>query len=303
MRAERAATSTALLAALILLDPTPVHAGSSCGGGGGGGSSGGGSSGGGGGSSGGGGGGGDGGSSYSSGGDSSSSNGGCVDDTDVHGYRHCTKFGAWATNMRLPKLFVELGSGVRQFASGLGARSGAIAHGTEQFAYRVVLPAADPARDVAMVSTLRLGFGIPRGFYSGLEAELGGLVAPASASAEMTTTGTYGSPDVRQAGGLVLGFAGVGGYRAVGSRGAIALEGAGGLRSVRYHFDSSYHYCETTTTIVDTRTIVEARARAELWLNPWITAGATLGANVLEQHDWMAGLYVGFHSRAFAGGR
>lgn len=55
--------------------------------------------------------------------------------------------------------------------------------------------------------------------------------------------------------------------------------------------------------ISQTRGIVEARARGELWLNPWITAGAIMGASVVDQGDWMAGLYVGFHSRAFAGGR
>ena len=291
-----------LLAALLLADPTPVQAGSSCGGGGGG--DGGSSSGGSGGSS--------SGDSSSSGGDSSysSSDSGsstqstaCIDDTDVHGFRRCTKFGAWANNMRIPKLFVELGTGVRQFDSGLGTQSGAIAHGAESFSYRVVMPTSEPARDVAMVSTLRLGFGVPRGFYSGLEFELGGLVAPASASAEMTSSGTFGSPEVRQSGGLVLGFAGIGGYRASGQRGSLSLEGAGGLRSVRYQFDSYYHNCESTTTIASTRSVVEARARGELWLSPWITAGATLGANVLDRHDWMAGVFVGFHSRAFAGTR
>ena len=291
-----------VLAALLLADPTPVHAGSSCGGGGSGGSSSGGSSSGGSSS----------GSSSSGGSDYSSSSSdygsstqstGCIDDTDVHGFRRCTKFGAWARSARFPKFFLELGSAVRQFDSGLDTQSGAIAHGAESFSYRVVMPASEPARDVAMVSTLRLGFGVPRSFYSGVEFELGGLVAPASASAEMTTTGTFGSPEVRQSGGLVLGFAGIGGFRASGQRGSISLEGAAGLRSVRYHFDSSYHNCESTTTIAETRSVVEARARGELWLSPWITAGATLGANVLDRQDWMAGVFVGFHSRAFAGTR
>jgi hypothetical protein len=289
-------TKQLLFAALLFAEPAVAHAGSSCNGGSsGGGSSSGGSSSGGSSSS-------SGDSSYSSSGDSAPSTT-CVDDTDVHGYRRCTKFGAWATTMRIPKLFVELGSSVREFDSGLDTQSGAIAHGAEEFAYRVVMPTSEPARDVAMVSTLRLGFGVGRGFYSGLDFELGGLVAPASATAEMTTAGTFGSPEVRQRGGLVLGMVGVGGFRASGKRGSLALEGAAGLRNVRYHFDSYYHHCETTTTISVTREIVEARARGEVWLSPWVTAGATLGANVLAQGDWMAGLYLGFHSRAFAGSR
>jgi hypothetical protein len=225
----------------------------------------------------------------------------------VHGFRHCTKFGAWAANMRLPHLFVELGSSMRAFQSGLGDRTGMVQHGLEQFSYRVVMPTgggADVSRDLAMTTAVRLGFGVPHHLYSALEVEIGGLVAPASATAEMTTTpGTYGSPDVTQGTSLVLGVAGVAGYRATGGRGSLAIEGAGGLRSVHYKFDSTYHECATSTTIVDNRTIVEARARAELWLNPWLTAGVTLGTNVLERDDWMAGIYLGAHSRAFAGGR
>ncbi|HEY5944337.1 MAG TPA: hypothetical protein VIV40_02550 [Kofleriaceae bacterium] len=288
-------------------DPSVVYAGSHCGGGNGGGSSGGGSSGGG--SS-------SGGSSSGGGSSSSSDSGGgsyasespastgCIDDTDVHGFRHCTKFGAWGKNLRFPRIFIEGGSNVRNFDSGLGDQTGSVTHGLESFSYRVVMPTASTRRDVALTSSLRVGFGIPHGFYSGLEFEIGGLVAPATATAEMTTTpGTFGSPNVSQTNGLVLGFSGIGGYRANGRRGSIAVEGAGGLRSVHYNFESNYHLCETSSTIVSTHSVVEARARAELWLNPWLTAGVTVGANVLEQADWMAGFYFGAHSRAFAGGR
>ena len=55
--------------------------------------------------------------------------------------------------------------------------------------------------------------------------------------------------------------------------------------------------------IVANRSVVEARARAELWVSPWLTAGVSVGSNVLEKNDWMAGLYFGIHSRAFAGTR
>ncbi len=286
-------------ASLLFVDPSAVYAGSSCGGGSSGGSS---SSGGG--SSSGDSGGGD--SSYSSSDSgSSSSTPACIDDTDVHGFRHCTKFGAWSATMRVPKLFFELGTGVRQFGTGLSTQSAAVSHGAENFAYRVVMPeSAEPASDVAMLTTFRIGFGITRGLYSGLELELGGLVAPASASTEMMTSpGTYGSPNVQQRGGLVLGFAGVGGYRASLGRLSLGVEGAAGLRNVRYNFESNYHNCVSTTTVSSVHEVVEARARAELWLNPWISAGAMLGSNVLEQNDWMAGLYFGFHTRAFAGSR
>lgn len=293
-----------LFAALLLADPRPVFAGSSCGGGssnGGGSSSGDSSSGGGGSSS----------SSSSSSDYSSDSSGGesvstaCIDDTDVHGFRHCTKFGAWGKNLRIPRLFIEAGSRVRNFSSGLGERTATVQHGLEQFSYRVVMPPADSAgTDVAVTTNLRVGFGIGHGLYSGLEFEIGGIVEPAQVQTEMmTTSGTFGSPNVRQGSALFLGFTGLGGYRASGRYGSLAIEGAGGLRSVRYELDSSYHNCETSATLVSNRTVIEARARGELWLSPWLTAGVTLGTNVLDQGDWLAGVYLGAHSRAFAGTR
>jgi hypothetical protein len=205
--------------------------------------------------------------------------------------------------MRLPRIFIEGGTRVRSFGSGLADQTGSISHGLESFSYRVVMPTAEAHRDVAVTTNLRIGFGIPHGFYGGIEGEIGGLVAPASATAEMTSSGVFGSPNVEQQSGLVLGLAAVGGVRVNGRYGSLAIEGAGGLRSVRYTFASSYHECETETTIVDNRSVVEARARAELWLSPWLTAGVAVGSNVLDQHDWMAGVYLGAHSRAFAGGR
>jgi hypothetical protein len=287
------------LLALALADVRTVYAGATCGGSSGGGSSSGGSS---------------SGSSSSSSGDSGYSSSSsstesapsapaCVDESDVHGFRHCTGFGTWATATVVPRIFIELGSSVRSFESGLADRSGSITHDTERFSYRVVMPASESQRDVAVMSTFRFGAGITKRMYAGVQGELGGLAAPASANAEMTSTGTYGAPTVQQGAGLVLGVQGIAGYRVSGKRGSLALEGGGGVRAVRYTFDSSYHNCVTTTTIGSTRPVAEASVRGELWLNPWIAAGAVIGANALGANDWQAGVFFGFHTRAFAGGR
>ncbi|HTL33999.1 MAG TPA: hypothetical protein VL326_12780, partial [Kofleriaceae bacterium] len=157
--------------------------------------------------------------------------------------------------------------------------------------------------DTAATTTLRLGVIPSHGFYAALEGELGGLTSAASASTEMMSTGTFGGPQLVQQGGLVMGAYGVAGVRGSLGRATLAVEGAGGVRQTRYHFDSTYHACETTSTIADTRAVVEARARAEVWAGPWFTLGATVGANLAERGDWLAGLYLGLHSRAYAGGR
>ena len=72
---------------------------------------------------------------------------------------------------------------------------------------------------------------------------------------------------------------------------------------MRYSFDSSYSYCEHTSTIRASAPLLEARVRAERWLNPWISVGATVGTSLIEQGAWMGGLNIGFHTRAFSGRR
>lgn len=230
---------------------------------------------------------------------------GCVEDTDVVGFRTCTKYGDWAKAMRLPKLFVELGSNFRQFSSGLAARSSTVAHGAEQFTFKTVMTPTEAAaaRDTAVTTALRLGTGITRNVYAGAELEIGGLVSPATASAEMMTTGAFGTPSIEQQRGLELGALGVAGYRVASGRTTVAVEGAGGVRSARYHYGSTYHNCVETATIVQNTGVVEARARVETWLGPWVTAGATIGGSVVSRGDWMGGVFVGFHTRAFGGAR
>jgi hypothetical protein len=228
----------------------------------------------------------------------------CVDDTDVVGFRHCKKFGAWARVMSWPHIFVEFGTNVRQFGSGLGARSGTVSHGDEHFAFRTVMTEpASAGQDTAVLSVTRIGMGIGGGAYAAAELELGGLTSPAAATAEMMTSGAFGSPTVQQERGFAIGGLGVAGYSARLGFATLAVEGAAGVRSVQYHFASAYLDCAQSTSIVDTRGVVEARARAESWLGPWVSAGATVGTSVIARGDWMAGLYLGLHSRSFGGGR
>jgi hypothetical protein len=283
-----------VIAALCLLSSSAAYAGSTChgGGGGGGGSSGSSSS-----SS------GSSGGNYSDSGSYSSSEPSappCDASEDIHGIRKCSRFGAWHLNLVLPRIFIELGTNVRQAPSGLDATSGEVTHGDESFAYRVVMPART---DETMVTTsLRLGMINRHGIYGMLEGEIGGILGGV-ASMETSAVGTFGSPQLEQHGGLVVGGYGVVGTRAALGRGTVAVELAGGVRSRMYNFDSTYHGCETSSTVSVSRGVVDARVRGELWSGPWFAFGGTAGANLLERGDWMMGVYFGLHSRAFAGAR
>lgn len=229
----------------------------------------------------------------------------CEDTSDVVGYRRCKQFGTWGSDLRRPQITVEAGAMLRRFPSLLDGHMGSVTHGAETFAFRTVQSSSAPARalDTAVLSTMRVSAGMTSGLYGGLEVDLGGVTRPGATGTEMMSTGVFGSPDVQQSGGFIMDSVGLVGLRGRTGSGTLGVEVAGGLRAVSYDFHSSYHGCESMTGIMAFSPVAEARARGELWLSPWLTAGAMVGASVLERNAWMGGLYLGLHSRAFGGER
>lgn len=227
----------------------------------------------------------------------------CEDESDVVGYRQCKKFGTWATNPRTPHLMIEGGLAVRQFGSLLGSQTGNILHGNEAFSYRVVTPTQSRPVDTAVFSTIRGGVALSHGLYTALEVDLGALAQPGSAETEMMSTGLRGTPDLEQRRGFVVDSLATLGIRGASHAGGLGVELAGGVRTVSYSFHSSYLSCEQDTSVRAYGAIAEARARGELWVNPWLTAGVTVGTSLLERNTWMGGVYLGVHTRAFGGDR
>jgi len=228
----------------------------------------------------------------------------CEDTSDVVGFRNCRKFGSWGTNTRTPQITLEAGVIGRRFGSLLGGQIGTVLHGSEQFTYRVSgQPSSGAAVDTALLSSLRASVGLPRGFYTAVEVDVGGLAQPGAVSAEMMTNGVFGSPDLQQKRGFVVDGLGAVGVRGSTHAGGLGVELAGGVRSVSYSYESIYHNCESATSVRAYAPVAEARARGELWLGPWLTAGVTIGTSVLESHTWMGGLYLGVHTRAYNGSR
>jgi len=290
-------TRAAILAAVLLVArPDLAVAGSTCGTSGGGGSS------------------GDSSSSDSSSSDSSSSSSdsssssstsstpACHDTTDVVGYRECTRFGTWAQNLKVPRMIVQLVTTMRATPSLAGDRSGTFAHGAESFAYRTVA-APEAGRDHQVVTGVRIGVGLPHGMFVAVEGEGGSIVAPAGARPEMTSSGTFGTPTISQGTGIAFNAAAVAGVQRRLGLGRVGVELAGGVRTAHYSFQSSYHLCETATNVSAAAPLVEARVSYERWLSPFISAGATVGASVVDRGSWMGGLQLGFHTRAFGGSR
>lgn len=286
-------------AALLVMARAELAAAGSCGGSSGGGSSSGGSSSGGSSSS--------DSSSYSSSDSddsSSSSTPACVDDTDIVGYRQCTKYGKWGSNLRIPQMIIELGTGVRSFSSPLGTRNGTMTHEGTPFAYRVVSPTGpESSNDVAMTMNMRFGFGSRIGLYVAADLELGKLVSTAGAHPEMIGSGTFGSPSITQSNAFMVSGLGVLGLRGGSGKRSYGIEAAGGARVVGYEYESRYLACQTEETLTATQSVLELRARASTWLTPFVSAGAMVGASVIDKGDWMGGIYLGVHTHAYGGSR
>jgi hypothetical protein len=227
----------------------------------------------------------------------------CEDASDVVGFRQCTKFGAWGANLRVPHITIEGGVAVRQSASLLGNQTGSFMHGPEPFVYRVVAPTRDRPIDTAVLSTVRASVGVSHGIYTALEVDFGALAQPGRAETEMMSTGARGTPELQQQRGFVVDSLATLGIRGAGRAGGLGVELSGGMRAVSYSFHSTYLACEQDTSIRAFGPIAEARARGELWVSPWLTAGVTVGTSLLEQRTWTGGLYLGVHTRAFGGDR
>jgi hypothetical protein len=227
---------------------------------------------------------------------------GCDRDSDVVGLRRCRRFAAWGKNLEYPQVILEAGALVRRSPSLLGGQIGRVSHGVESFTYHMSQPSGARRFDTAVVSSLRATIGLSHAVYGGVELDLGSVYPPRG-DAETTSAGAFGSPDRPPRHGLLADALGVAGVRAGNGFGALGVELAGGVRAVSYAFRSSYHDCWQSTSVGALAAVVEARVRGELWVTPWLTAGAAVGTSVLERGAWLGGLYLGVHSHAFGGDR
>lgn len=193
----------------------------------------------------------------------------CVPTSDVVGYRQCPSFGEWGEAARDPYVFVELGMNYRHFVHG----------GPSLLARSTTGHPAPVTTDDALTIDERLGVGLTRHSYLALDLEFG----------------NFGQFDSSRAAARDVVLDGLASLGLRGSLGpfTLAVEAAGGGMAYTYPTDSDYR----------TEAVLELRGRSDIWLAPWFTIGAAAGASVLRKGEWIAGLYVGFHTHAYAGDR
>jgi hypothetical protein len=195
----------------------------------------------------------------------------CVDDrSEVVGYRQCTRYGSWGTNLLDPDMFVQVGMNMRHFAGSAPMSSARSTAGTEK---------SPGGGDDALMFDERIGYPLTRGIYMAFDFELGNFNNPDSKHTNERDFVLDGLVSLGARGGL-------GPF-------SIGAEVAGGV------MQSSFPSQQTEST----DGILEARGRAELWLAPWFTVGGAIGASIIDRGDWMAGLYLGVHTWAYAGDR
>ena len=201
----------------------------------------------------------------------------------------CTEDGKGCEDDDGPPISIEIGTAVRSFVSPLGERTGQITHEGESFSYRVVGPGSSRP-DTAFVAQLRIAVGLRYGFYVGGEGE-GGMLTANNVAAEMTSSGTLGTPDITPASVTAYGGAAIAG---IGHRlGPIdlGLESAGGFRALAYHYHSDYLACSDNTSITAAQPVLEGRARAAVWVSSEISLGATYGRSLIDESS-LGGLYL-----------
>lgn len=240
-------------------------------------------------------------SSSSSSDDRSSSSGSCTEQSDVVGYRQCSKFGKWSDTMRWPLILFELGMSMQRFDTPLTDGTGSVTHENEDFSYRVVSPMTEGAIEqaTALVANLRVGVGSRIGLYTAVELELGGLVQDPTRM-ETTSTGRFGAPELEKSSAVAFGGLAVVGFQRGTRHLVLGAELAGGFRGVSYQYDSKYLSCEDTTSIVTARGVLEARARAAVFVTPTVSIGAQVGSSLVDDRTWTAGVFLGGYSRSFA---
>lgn len=190
-------------------------------------------------------------------------------ESEVVGYRRCTRYGAWGTNLLDPDMFVQVGMNIRHFAS----------HAPSSAARSTSPVAGGAGGDDALMFDERIGYPITRGLFIAFDFELG----------------NFANPDSKRTNDRDFVLDGLFSLGARGGLGPFSLgaELAGGV------MQSSFPRSPNEQTDA----VVEARGRAELWLAPWFTVGGAIGASLIDRGDWMAGVYLGVHTWAYAGDR
>jgi hypothetical protein len=196
----------------------------------------------------------------------------CISEIEVVGYRPCPDFGSWGAAVESPYAVVHLGFTMRNIHSRVSA---------QDVAAKATGPIERGDRaDTSLSLTERVMIAFTDNAHMSMEVEFG-----------LVDDDKWEAGRAQLVAGGLLG----GGVRGSIGFASLGVDLVGGIHAIEVQ--------HATTSESEFRGVLEARARLDLWLGPWVSLGGALGSSLFERGDWMAGLYIGLHSRSWGGTR
>jgi hypothetical protein len=200
----------------------------------------------------------------------------CQEVSKVMGYSSCRRFGTWSIPF---SMFTEVGASMLKYdVDGINAamRSAGVA----------------PSPVSATLGTWRTAVSIAW-FYAGDELGIGSVTGgPRLISGTMPVNQSFAVVQPAESSGFVIQDAVLLGARAHVGPLSIGGEMAIGFRIGDYQSPSLPAPLYDTT---EASFLLEARAKADLWVNTWLTVGAMASVSMLDVHNVGVGLTLGFH--------
>jgi hypothetical protein len=221
----------------------------------------------------------------------------CEEISDVVGYSMCRRFGSWDAGGR-PSIRVSAGTSFHRLpVSALSFRGSANHPESTAMSYHLIGAPGDERASGGSFD-LQLTTLLGRHLYAGLEGSVGALTttrldSPTSSAPLIVEPGSL----FYLSGSALAGAAvSAGGFRLRGEVGV-------GVRAVGLTVETRHDDCVASSTSYDSAFLVRPRVAAERWMTPWVSAGASVGTNLLERGETSVGLFLAGHLRAFDGGR
>jgi hypothetical protein len=196
----------------------------------------------------------------------------CEREGGVVGRRRCPPYGEWGAALEGPYVIVSLGVNMRHLPRAPLTKPTGAARTTGSGSVVDLDPGSDTSYTVAeqiAVSTSSFS-------YLAFEVEMS------------PTTAESAGPGSRAF--------------AAGSNGVFGLHFGSQLLQLGGELAAGARIIDTyNTNDGDGEFVLEARARGSLWLTPWFTIGAALGASLLDNREWFVGIHLGAHSWAYGG--
>ena len=192
----------------------------------------------------------------------------CPAEEGIVGRRACPEYGVWGAARESPYATISFGVNFRRLPRQSVDRT--------QLARSVTTPGMlEGGSDLSYSLMEQVVVSITDHLYGGFEVEISPTDAQAAPGARLIAAGSQ----------LLFGFQG--GTKFV----KLGLEAAGGSRLI----------VTDNPDDDDSELVLEGRARADLWLTPWVTIGGSLGRSFLHHDEWVAGVYLAAHTYSFGG--